>query len=89
MPEPQAPSRRHVVNTISSGLAAPVMLAAGGACWPRARNRRAACRALPTPTKPPFPEQRSSPPGLARDMRPKPGEDSYRGSRLVRAAASS
>ncbi len=91
MPEPQseAPSRRHVVNTISSGLAAPVMLAAGGALAqaPRAVSPSAAPpadaqRSNSNRPKPPFPEQRQPWPGLARDMQPKPdhGEDSYRGS---------
>ncbi len=80
----EAPSRRHVVNTISSGLAAPVMLAAGGALAqaPSAAPPAAAQRSNANRPKPPFPEQRQPWPGLARDMRPKPdhGEDSYRGS---------
>jgi len=90
-----APSRRNVVNTLGTGLAAPVMLAAGGQAF--AQGGRAPMQAEPDRTgsvrgqsaqrrpdypKPPFPEQRQPWPGLARDMRPKPdhGEESYRGS---------
>jgi len=83
-----APSRRHVVNTLGTGLAAPAVLAAGGHAYAQnAPSRTGSTQAqaparTPDYPKPPFPEQRQPFPGLARDMRPRPdhGEESYRGS---------
>ena len=85
-PRNEAPSRRHVVNSLSTSLAAPVMIAASGATLAQAQTSAAPSggpSAAPRKEypKPPFPEQKQPWPGLARDMQPRPdhGEDSYRG----------
>lgn len=82
------PSRRAVLGGISAGMVAAAALpgvspasaqqAGGGAAVPPQATKRNPLTQYP---KPPFPEQRQEPPGLASMMDPRPdhGEKSYRG----------
>ncbi len=87
LPDPSMHSRRKVMTVGTGLLAAPMLMSVGGAA---ASGPASADGPVDPPMqnpldeypKPPFMRQHQDPPGLARDMKPRPdhGEKSYRGS---------